>query len=630
MAPKFKQNKSRLWRWLLEAVAIFFIIFIILGSTYFVFIQFYKDKIYPGVFVAGINLGGKTPNEAALILNKKIDFLNQNGITFIYENKKTKIYPLLASLEGDLAYQIIEFNPNLTIERAYNYGRKGNFWQKLQAQIQALFSHINFSLNFSLNEPEIKKILHSSFVDQEQRAQDAQLVYTLIAGEPQFQIKKEKLGRAIDYDKGIKRLKFNLGQLNTQNIKLFSQPEKPRIYKYECQGLDKQAQEIIGLAPITLQEPIKSSSSPRQEWEIDRDTLASWLIIKKDKFVRKNPVLGINYDLAREYLQEKIGKDLNQAPVEAKFKVENGRVIEFQASQDGQELNLSATLSKLEFELINNKSKKIEIAISEVKSPIQTADINNLGIKEIIGTGESNFSGSPKNRRHNIRVGAEKLNGLLIQPGEEFSLLKALGDINKEAGYLPELVIKDNRTVPEYGGGLCQIGTTMFRAALASGLPITMRRNHSYRVSYYEPAGTDATIYDPWPDLRFINDTPNYILIQTRIEGDNLYFDFWGTRDGRTAETTDPVIYNIVKPGPTKYIETLDLPPGEKKCTEHAHNGADAYFNYKVVYPDGEVKEKRFKSHYVPWREVCLIGVEKLSSETNSQGTATSTPVKNE
>ncbi len=141
-----------------------------------------------------------------------------------------------------------------------------------------------------------------------------------------------------------------------------------------------------------------------------------------------------------------------------------------------------------------------------------------------------------------------------------------------------------------------------------------MRRNHSYRVSYYEPAGTDATIYNPSPDLRFINDTGNYILIQSRVEGDNLYFDFWGAEDGRVVEKTEPAIYNTVKPGPTKYIETLDLLPGVKKCTERAHNGADAYFDYKVTYAGGEIKEKRFASHYIPWREVCLVGVEKLTA----------------
>ncbi|HLC63987.1 MAG TPA: VanW family protein, partial [Patescibacteria group bacterium] len=178
----------------------------------------------------------------------------------------------------------------------------------------------------------------------------------------------------------------------------------------------------------------------------------------------------------------------------------------------------------------------------------------------------------------------------------------------KETGYLPELVIKGDETIPEYGGGLCQIGTTVFRAALASGLPIVERRNHSYRVVYYEPAGKDATIYDPKPDFKSTNDTSQNILIQTRIEGDNLYFDFWGTADGRIAEQSDSTIYNIKPPGETINIETDKLAPGEKQCTESAHAGADAYFDYKVTYPDGTVQEERFTSHYIPWPAKCLVG----------------------
>jgi vancomycin resistance protein YoaR len=242
---------------------------------------------------------------------------------------------------------------------------------------------------------------------------------------------------------------------------------------------------------------------------------------------------------------------------------------------------------------------------------VTTADANSLGITEVIGVGRSNFAGSPKNRRANIHTGAAKLNGIIIKPDEEFSLIAALGDINQATGYLPELVIKGNQTVPEYGGGLCQIGTTTFRAALATGLPIVERRNHSYRVTYYEPAGTDATIYDPKPDFRFKNDTGHAILIQTAIEGDNLVFEFWGTSDQRAVVQTKPVLSNFVAPPPTKLIETEDLPVGTKKCTEKPHVGADAQFTYTVTYPDGRVASEVFKSHYVPWREVCLIGVPK-------------------
>jgi vancomycin resistance protein YoaR len=246
---------------------------------------------------------------------------------------------------------------------------------------------------------------------------------------------------------------------------------------------------------------------------------------------------------------------------------------------------------------------------------VTVGDANLLGIRERLGVGTSNFKGSPKNRRHNIATGAAKLNGIIIPQGEEFSLVKALGEIDETTGYLPELVIKGDRTIPEFGGGLCQIGTTVFRAALAAGFPILERQSHSYRVRYYEPAGTDATIYPPKPDFRFKNDTPAAVVLFTRIEGDDLFFEFWGTSDGRKAARTDPKIFNITKPPAMKTIETEDLPPGKKKCTEVAHDGADTVFTYTVTMADGSKREQVFRSHYKPWQAVCLIGVEKKKEE---------------
>ena len=196
----------------------------------------------------------------------------------------------------------------------------------------------------------------------------------------------------------------------------------------------------------------------------------------------------------------------------------------------------------------------------------------------------------------------------MIAPDGEFSLLKTLGPIDGSHGWLPELVIKGNKTTPEYGGGLCQIGTTVFRAAMNSGLVITERRNHSYRVRYYEPAGTDATIYDPAPDFRFKNDTGHWVLITTEMRGDQLVFTVWGTKDGRSVAPLNPVISNIVAPPPKKLIPTTELAPGQQKCTEVAHAGATAKLDYVVTYTGGEVKKTTFTSYYKPWGAVCLVG----------------------
>jgi len=260
----------------------------------------------------------------------------------------------------------------------------------------------------------------------------------------------------------------------------------------------------------------------------------------------------------------------------------------------------------------------MELVLQTVTPKIAGSDASRLGIQEVLGIGRSNYSGSPSHRRQNIALGASKMNGTLIAPGAEFSQLDTLDTIDGAHGWLTELVIKDNKTIPEYGGGLCQIGTTSFRAALAAGMEITERRNHSYRVSYYEPAGTDATIYDPAPDFRFRNNTSHYILVTSRVQNNEVITTIWGTYDGRKISQSKPVIWGITAPPPTKYIETTDLPPGKKHCTESAHAGASASFNYNVQYADGTEDNTTFNSYYKPWQAVCLIGVESLSGPSSS------------
>ena len=148
----------------------------------------------------------------------------------------------------------------------------------------------------------------------------------------------------------------------------------------------------------------------------------------------------------------------------------------------------------------------------------------------------------------------------------------------------------------------------MFRLALDAGVPILERRNHSYRVSYYEPpVGMDATIYDPKPDFRIRNDYASALLLQARVEGNNLIFDFYGTKDSRVASTTTPKLFNVTKPPATKYIKTTDLKPGQKKLLEHAHNGGSASFTYSVT-KDGKTERQTFNSVCKAWQEVWLVG----------------------
>jgi vancomycin resistance protein YoaR len=256
---------------------------------------------------------------------------------------------------------------------------------------------------------------------------------------------------------------------------------------------------------------------------------------KEISTLNKKAILLFLEDISRKY---------NTDPVNATFTVADNKVSNFSLSKNGLKLNTEKSLREIVdfFSKIKTNNSKIKLSFEIISPDIQTNDAEKLGIKSLIGEGKSNFSGSTLSRIHNIKVATGRFDGLLIKPGEEFSFVKNLGEVDGEHGYKQELVIKQGITEPEFGGGICQVSTTAFRAAIYSGLEITAREIHAYPVHSYNPQGLDSTVYLPNPDLRFKNNTPAYILIKTdlNIEKKELIFKFYGTSDGRKVEVEGP------------------------------------------------------------------------------------------
>src|SRR3989344_3810983 len=203
----------------------------------------------------------------------------------------------------------------------------------------------------------------------------------------------------------------------------------------------------------------------------------------------------------------------------------------------GREVDLDAA-TDLTITALENRVSDVFLPVMETppKVTVTSDELRNMGIKEFVTVGESDFSNSPANRRHNIAVGLSKFQGHIIAKDEIFSFDKVLGPVDGRAGYLKELVIKGEQTIPDYGGGLCQVSTTAYRGIWEYGFPITQRKNHSYMVNHYSPQGTDATVYPPNIDMKFKNDSPGALLLQTHSEGDLAYFIYYGTKDERKSQ----------------------------------------------------------------------------------------------
>ncbi len=309
----------------------------------------------------------------------------------------------------------------------------------------------------------------------------------------------------------------------------------------------------------------------------------------------------------------------NRPAKNALFKFENNRVVEFQKEEPGNRLLTAQYLNDIHdsIDLLKYNQKNYTVSVKEelIKPEITLAESNEHGIEELIGEGVSNYTHSIPGRIHNVILGASKFNGVLIPKNKIISFNETIGDISARTGYQPAYIIKEGKTVLGDGGGVCQISTTLFRAALNSGLPILERHAHAYRVSYYEndsKPGLDATVFAPGVDLKIKNDTDASILIQTIVDEEKmlLYFKLYGKKDNRVVELSTPTLYDVAAPPAPLYQDDQTLKKGVVKQVDFPAWGGKASFNYKVTKNYEVTFEKQFFSSYKPWQAVFLVGTQ--------------------
>ena len=239
------------------------------------------------------------------------------------------------------------------------------------------------------------------------------------------------------------------------------------------------------------------------------------------------------------------------------------------------------------------------VVIDSIEAPIEDS-------MDLLGRAELSYDGGTEGRHKNIELGIARINGTILQPGEEFSFKKELGAVTVEDGFSEEKIFLNGEVTKGVGGGLCQVSTVLFRTAMASALPITERASHSFTVSRYDE-GLDATYSDPGPDFKFKNDTANPILIKGKTENLSAIFEIYGTKDGRVASSSPVAISNIKDILPTKYVWVPKLEEGQAKCINAPQIGFTAKMKYDIIYSDGKVNEKEFVSRYKPLQRICYI-----------------------
>lgn len=303
---------------------------------------------------------------------------------------------------------------------------------------------------------------------------------------------------------------------------------------------------------------------------------------------------GLDSMKVRQYLESVIAPAIYREKEDVTIDMDAEGNITFEGTGlYGRKLDIETATKMMEYALKNRMTYlNLPLIRMDPEVTVLSEDLKNIGIKELISGGETDFSHSPRNRISNINTGLSKFLGHIVNPGEEFVFGNTLGRVDGSTGYLKELVIKGPKTVPEYGGGLCQVSTTAYRAVLAAGFPVTDRRNHSYAVSYYKPLGLDATVYPPTVEMKFVNDTPNHMVMQSFTVGNKAYYNFYGTKANRTVHMIGPYYSSWVSP-PDKKIEYSDkLSPGETEMVGHAVPGVNVTWYRQVTYNDEIVKDE--------------------------------------
>ncbi len=559
------------------------------GVAVIAFELVFWQKIYLGVKVAGWDLSGLNQVQAEELISQKLAAIKPE----ICFKTNEENWCLLGEKIN------LKFFPQQTVKQAFQVGRQGNFWSNLTTKTKLLKQEANLPLIFDFDQSLLMAQLATPTAGFNQP-----IIPPLIELEGQaVKITPPKQGQQINKNQLIALVKKKLGFLD-----FFSAIEIPVIKlgkdysSYELTKIKERAERLL-VKSIIL-------TSKKKNLVVDGKQLIN--------FIGWDQAWNLNQ---MESYVKILAEDFDQPAKNALFKFEKGKVVAFAVEEDGLRLDKEKTyfslLNCLE-SLIQEGLERcvIDLELSEIKPEIRVSEINQFGIVELLGRGESFFSGSAESRIHNLTLASEKINGQIVAPHTLFSFNQAVGEISTKTGYKTAYIIQNGRTILGDGGGVCQVSTTLFRAVLNAGLPIVERHSHAYRVHYYEegsPVGFDATVFAPSVDFKFKNDLSSHILIQAKVDKINkhLIFEIYGTNDGRRVEISKVKIWDQTPPPEDLYLDDPSLPLGVVKQIDFKAWGAKAIFDWKVYRGEELLHQQSFYSYYKPWRAIFLRGTKK-------------------
>src|SRR3989344_8129721 len=453
-------------------------IFTILLALLFFQIIFAK-RIYPFIYINGMSIGGLTPQQAYDKIDKTTTGRLNKKLEFTYQNQQ---FPIDLSMESRI------LNLQEAVEEAYSYGHSKFYPQEI-FKIKPIAIKTTLTQNKTLKD-QLKTI--SLEINQEAIDAQIKLEGNLVKVSPSQE------GKVLDENKFLSDIENYLQTGKQPEKELPTKVSKPKISYEEALSIKKMLDKV-SLNPVkltyldltfylTLKDLIEMVNLTQTKSSLVSIPSFNEFNLSRVKFEDReieDPVLVVDQEKLKKYLQT-IAQRINRPVEEPLFNFDSGRgkVTEFRPGANGLTLNIQKASQEINTALTAEQIKEISLPVDKISPKNKLT--NEMGIKELIGRGISHFAGSIPNRIYNIGLAASRINGVLIPPGETFSFTNTVGDISAATGYKQAYVIKSGRTILDDGGGVCQVSTTLFRAALNSGMPITERTAHAYRVGYYE------------------------------------------------------------------------------------------------------------------------------------------------
>lgn len=551
----------------------------------------YSGRIYPGVRAMGVNVGGMTRETARTALAEQITTMSNRSIVIGYKE-----------LSWTVAGHHLGVRPDVepVLDEAFKLGREGNLISRLAFQLQLAVN----GASHEIHAPGFDPVAMGAFMQALAGAVDRPTNDAGLALRPEGVVEyvEGQSGRQLQAEATQRRLEEALARSDVGYVELVIEEQVPRVGSAELATAKAQADALLS-SPLSI-------NFEELRWELTPKQLVTMASVAGTEGVRLDRA-------AIKTWAGTIAKEVQQDPENARFSWQNGVTSVLRESKDGRALDVDKTVDLVMAKALTSE-RSITLPVSVTEPDVSVDDMEKLKIQGAIEVARTSFAGSSPPKQHNIGLATQRLNGVVIPPGKMFSFNKEVGSTSIDAGFKMGWGIANAggtnvKTVPSVAGGICQVATTLFHSVFWAGYQVEERNYHLYWIPGYRSQnveGLDATVdEEAGLDFRFLNNTDDYLLIQSWVEGGRVVFGLYGTKPDWNVKVQPGERIDVQKSSQDQVVEEEPtLPAGQRLAVEGAMDGFKVVNTRTVTQAGEDPRVLRLTSVYRPSRNVVLVG----------------------